>query len=146
MLTRVCKMPRTLADYWEQYGSLGDCLARLVHEGQDIMYVPRMLNRDDCNCNKYIHIDDETTETMVEMGKYSQNLANVFYYYQQMGYPETAGWEKDPLYIRKKQLQFSHDIFAITSKIDTAAKHWPEYEDIFAQIIETLRGLQYAEK
>lgn len=146
MLTRVCKMPRTLCEYWEQYGSLGDCLVRLVHESQDIMYVPRMVSRDDCNCNKYIHIDDETTEMMVEMGKYSQNLANVFYYYQQMGYPETAGWQKDSNYIRKKQLAFASDIFAICSRIDVATKHWPEYEDIFAQMTKTLRGLQYVEK
>lgn len=139
-------MPRELCDYWEQYGQLGDCLTRLVQENQDIMFVPRMLSRDNCNCNKYIHINDKATEMMVEMGKYSQNLANVFYYYQQMGYPETAGWEKDPEHIRKKQLQFANDIFAITSKIDTAAKHWPEYEDIFAQMTTTLRGLHYVEK
>lgn len=146
MLTRACKLPREVCDYWEKYGSLGNCLVRLVAEDQDITYIPRMVNRDECNCNRYIHIDDAITETLVETSKHSCNLANVLYYYQQMSYPETAGWEKDPLYIRKQEMKFANDIFAITSKLELARSHWHEYDDIFNSMIMTLRSLNYAEK
>lgn len=146
MLIRACKLPRELCKYWEQYGTLGECITRLVSEGQDIMYIPRLVSRDECNTNRYIRIDDETTEMMVEMTKHSCNLANVLYYYQQLGYPQTAGWQKDTAYLRKQEMQFTNDIFAATNKLEIAASHWPAYEDVFRPIIEHLRGLRYVEE
>lgn len=144
MLTRACKLPRYTCEYWEQYGTLGSCLTRIVHEEQDIMYIPRVVARDECNCNRYIRINDEATEMMIEMSKC--NLVNVLYYYQQIGYPETAGWERDPVIAASRKRDFANNMFDLNSRIKKMCKKFPEYEPAFEEIMRLLGEIQYVEE
>lgn len=144
MLTRACKLPRYTCDYWEQYGTLGSCIIRLVHEEQDIMYIPRVIARDECNCNRYISINDEMTEMMVEMSKC--NLANVLYYYQQIGYPENAGWTRDPVVEITRKRDFANGIFDINSRVKKFVRKFPEFEPAFDEILRLLGEIHYDEK
>lgn len=144
MLTRACKLPRYTCEYWEQYGTLGDCLTRLVHENQDIMYIPRVVARDECNCNRYIRINDEATELMIEMSKC--NLTNVLYYYQQIGYAEAASWKKDSVIAESRRRDFENSLFDIDLRIKKICKKFPEYEPAFEEILRLLGEIQYVEE
>lgn len=94
MLIKCCKLPRHTCEYWEQYGSLGNCLIRLIHEEQDVC-VPRVLSRYECTCNREIVVDDELSE--VQLSASNSSMTNILYYYEQIDYPATAGWKLDPL-------------------------------------------------
>lgn len=95
MLIKCCKLPRHTCEYWEQYGSLGDCLIRLVHEEQEIVSIPRVISRYECTCNREIVVDDELSE--VQLSASNSSMTNILYYYEQIDYPATAGWKLDPL-------------------------------------------------
>ena len=95
MLIKSCKLPRHTCEYWEQYGSLGNCLVRLIQEEQDVVSVPRVLSRYECTCNREITVDDELSE--IQLAASNSSMANILYYYEQIDYPVTAGWKLDPL-------------------------------------------------
>ena len=99
MLIKCCKLPRHTCDYWEQYGSLGECITRLIHEEQDVC-VPRVLSRYECTCNREIIVDDELSEIQLSAG--SSGMTNILYYYEQLDYPVVAGWELSPVVCIKR--------------------------------------------